>query len=417
MGRSLHCWKRIRQHKSILLLLLLYSVNSWTIVPSCRRPWYGPDGLAAKRRQRPSPDDEEMNRWYDSVDDNASPDDVFWEEMERQNNLLSNENNNPSESAGPSNGVSSNDASSPASTLDSINFGRQQLQSPPEQAEKTPITPKAAEATLMEYDVYRVADNWLDEEIIESMNAKEMDDWDDSMPSLEEQIDAWEAEEDDEEALEDLQNDKFADEPWDHWGDPDDPDGDPDALPRVDVSHPSLRDHILTLDNIDEDTLEEQEAERLWLERISSLQIISPRLERARDNPKAKAFFARKPDAIEYDTMWVSAIENVFFKNLVGIFRDYGVQFADNFGDFADTVVSDGLASIEDVASFKARQVYNVTGLPCIASRTSFEVEPVPEKDSSISAGRSVTELMKTNPRVTSGYRFNDIGMHVEYIV
>ena len=25
-----------------------------------------------------------MNRWYDDVDSNASPDDVFWEEMERQ---------------------------------------------------------------------------------------------------------------------------------------------------------------------------------------------------------------------------------------------------------------------------------------------------------------------------------------------
>jgi hypothetical protein len=32
-------------------------------------------------------------------------------------------------------------------------------------------------------------------------------------------------------------------------------------------------------------------------------------------------------------------------------------------------------------------------------------------------AARSATTIMMTNPCVTSGYRFNDVGMHVEYIV
>lgn len=356
-----------------------------------------------------------MNRWYDSVNDDATPDDVFWEEMERQSLLNSNPSSSDDDVTTPQKRSTTTISSSPPTTLDSINIGmQQQQQQQPWQEEPPAITPKAAEATLMEYDVYRVADNWLDEDIIEALNDRDTD-WNEDMPTLEEQIDAWEAEEDDETVVDDMMQGGFTDEPWDHWGEQDEEDD--DAPTQLDVSHPSLRNHILTLDNLDtNDTIEEQEAERLWLERISSLEISSPRLERARDNPRARAFFARTPNTIEYDTMWVSAIDNVCFKNLAGVFRDYGVQFADNFGDFADAVVSDGLASIEDVASFKARQVYNVTGLPCIASRTSFEVEPVPEAGGA-PAGRSMTEAMKTNPRVTSGYRFNDIGMHVEYIV
>jgi hypothetical protein len=55
-----------------------------------------------------------------------------------------------------------------------------------------------------------------------------------------------------------------------------------------------------------------------------------------------------------------------------------GVQFADNFGDFEDNSEMDGLYSIEDVASYKARKVFEVTGLPVITARTSFEVEPIP---------------------------------------
>ena len=116
--------------------------------------------------------------------------------------------------------------------------------------------------------------------------------------------------------------------------------------------------------------------------------------------------------------MWVSAIDNACFNNLVGTFRNYGIQFADNFGDWEDGRVEDGfMYSIEDVASYKARQLYAVTGLPCIASRTSFEIEPISSKDRSkgvvVGSGKSGPS---ENPRVTSGYRFNDIGMHVDYM-
>jgi hypothetical protein len=43
----------------------------------------------------------------------------------------------------------------------------------------------------------------------------------------------------------------------------------------------------------------------------------------------------------------------------------------------------DGLVSVEDMSAFQARKVYEATGLSCIASRTSFEIEPVPPSFSS----------------------------------
>lgn len=114
--------------------------------------------------------------------------------------------------------------------------------------------------------------------------------------------------------------------------------------------------------------------------------------------------------------MWIAAIDNVCFKSLVGGFRDYGVQFADNFGDWENTCIEDLAAyTIEDVASYKAREVFKATGLPCIASRTSFEIEPIPITPSRF--GRPGSSIMTANPRVVSGYRFNDIGMHVDYML
>ena len=188
----------------------------------------------------------------------------------------------------------------------------------------------------------------------------------------------------------------------------------------------------------EEETEEEREAERERLEaefwtRMAKVQIHSKRLEKAKQSAKAAKFFARAPDGREgYDRMWVSAIDNVCFKSLVGNFRNYGVQFADNFGDWQDGCPEDGLYTIEDVASYKARLVYEATGLPCIASRTSFEIEPVPISASSSSSGSSPTApgmgpgansqtnralaVAYQNPRVVSGYKINDIGMNVEYL-
>jgi len=162
------------------------------------------------------------------------------------------------------------------------------------------------------------------------------------------------------------------------------------------------------------------------MERLSWIQIRSDSLENARYNPTAKAFFQRTPNQIEgYDVMWVSAIDNACMDNLIGSFCNYGVEFAHNFGDWLDASPEDGYHTIEDIASYKARQVYEVTGLPCIASRTSFEVEPVmpiPGRDSRGVATRGGgaaggASRQYLSPRVTSGYKFNDIGDHVDYVV
>jgi hypothetical protein len=85
-----------------------------------------------------------------------------------------------------------------------------------------------------------------------------------------------------------------------------------------------------------------------------------------------------------------------------------------------DGATEDGLYSIEDMASLKARQVYEITGLPCIASRTSFEVEPIPPESSTSGGGPSSKAGPAqgvNNPKVLSGYRINDIGDHVDYLV
>jgi hypothetical protein len=92
------------------------------------------------------------------------------------------------------------------------------------------------------------------------------------------------------------------------------------------------------------------------------------------------------------------------------------------------------------MAAFKARKVYEATGLPCIASRTSFEVEPIPPSSGASTSSSSSSsssspfgmpmssqqqqqqspagrqQAMTKSPRVTSGYRINDIGMNVEYL-
>ena len=242
-----------------------------------------------------------------------------------------------------------------------------------------------------------------------------------------------------------------SDEPWDHWGerpgaaDDDDDDDDGNDRIQIDPNDPRRQPSEFLFeedDDVDEPTGKQQqpqageeESEQDYLERLSKITVASQRLERARDNPKAAAFFRRDPDVTEgFDQMWVSAIDNVCFKNLVGTFRNYGVQFCDNFGDFEDGSVEDGLVSIEDIASAKARQVYEVTGLPCIASRTSFEIEPVPDWSDSSSSSTAATgssaagsggsarssaaaAALYGNPRVLSGYRFNDVvGPHVDYL-
>lgn len=167
---------------------------------------------------------------------------------------------------------------------------------------------------------------------------------------------------------------------------------------------------------LDEDfDMEEYNAqeEAIHLQNLSKICLKSQSLENAKDNPKAAAFFSRPANEIEgFDRIWVSAIDSACLHNLKGSFRNYGVEFACNFGDWENGVDDDAFQTIEDIASYKARKVYEVTGLPCIASRTSFEIEPAFVQDRSTPMNRSFQ-----NTRITSGYKFNDVGDHVDHIV
>lgn len=149
------------------------------------------------------------------------------------------------------------------------------------------------------------------------------------------------------------------------------------------------------------------------MEKLASIQVTSARLENAKRNPKAKAFFARAPNALEgYDVIWASAIDSRCLANLNGCFTNYGVEFADNFGDWEDGCEEDAHRTIEELASYKARKVYEVTGLPTIAGQTSFQIEPGRSDDRANTATR-----VQQSKRISSGYRFNCIGDHVDYIV
>ena len=155
------------------------------------------------------------------------------------------------------------------------------------------------------------------------------------------------------------------------------------------------------------------EEESKHLQKLAEIHLRSPSLENAIDNPKAKAFFSRSPDEVEgFDRIWASAIDNACLNNLEGSFRNYGVEFACNFGEWENGCDDDAFQSIEDLASYKARTVFEVTGLPTIASQTSFEIEPIRVQDRSSPMNRGFK-----NTRTTSGYSFNDVGDHVDYVI
>jgi xanthine phosphoribosyltransferase len=474
------------------------------------------------RRDQSKQDEDYLNRWYDAVDADASPDDIFWEEMERQR-LLNQIGNGPieeatEESSNVESGVAvisgggrsatsslsttrsiktastltranravlatmnsgfagSTNGMSTITTLDSLSSGLSMnglngigaVSSSSARSGSGNVAGASAvgvDATLAEYAVFAVDDNWLDEELQWMMaNDESMVEQMSAPMSLDEQIDDWVGEQKkqrktkqtgesggaaldenlefddiDEEEEEDSNAWMQSDEPWDHWGesrDDDSLDGYKSERIRIRNKQAAASEFLFLGVDDDEDSSTDDALQRLaeleaarereaFEERLSQIKITSSRLDKARNSPKAKEFFSREADRQEgYDRLWVSAIDNACFKNLVGVFQNYGIEFADNFGDWQDGSLDDALLySIEDVASYKARQVFEVTGLPCIASRTSFEIEPVPTKLSTGATGGpggigapAGGRATAVNPRVASGYRFNDVGMHVDYI-
>jgi xanthine phosphoribosyltransferase len=452
--------------RRVLFLAVLYlscDVHAWqssSIFCSQNQRYYlSKTELYKKRRIRN--DGEDPDQWYEAVEADASPDDgkffnsllcnirdsssevliqltlgprdplqVFWQEMER-NRLLA-----EAETPGTSNVMEdlqmlanrqrSKTLSPPTVSRSNTRslaqanaaFG---MEVPANGAE--PMNMKTVEATLAEYAAYAVEDNWLSDELLAAMTHNDdFFEFENGAKPLDEQLEEWEASEDHDDFDED-NTWMVSDEPWDHWAQTKDQNekSEEERKKSILLDRKQLaREFLFEADDMSMENAKEhnEEDETEYLKRISQLRLSSRRLLTAAYNPKAKAFFGRPPDATEgFDRMWVSAIDNVCFKNLVGTFRNYGVQFADNFGDFQDGCTEDGFFSIEDVASFKARKVFEVTGLPCIASRTSFEIEPVPDFQNNNAASPLISRNTAIrNTRVMSGYRFNDVGMHVEYM-
>jgi hypothetical protein len=405
--------------------------------------------LGAKQRNRKRLEQDDLDRWYDDVDENATPDDVFWEEIERQRLLNQLPTDNAPESTRLSGsattmyanavkrgGTSSSSRFGAASNraMNAVSMGGANdnnnmmgmmidgggSMNPNSGGENAPvIDKKAAEGTLQEFSAFAVKDNWLDDDLVALMAADDgFQDFAKDAGDLDDQLEEWEQEDGSLTGTPWSQSD----EPWDHWGDRIQKQGDGDdsefnaeIMARLSDSMDADSEYRLDSDDEEQDRLDMEQTEAEFQKRVADITIRSRRLEKARMSPNAAEYFASLvPDEIEgYDQMWVSAVDNACFNNLMGSFRNYGVQFADNFGDWENDRVEDSIDySIEDIASYKARQVFEITGLPCIASRTSFEIEPIPTKLLSQSGRPSTND----NPRVLSGYRFNDIGAHVDYM-
>jgi hypothetical protein len=189
----------------------------------------------------------DINQWYEPVDSNASPADIFSQEMQRQRLMneigdqysLQNEiaatttttttSRNSSErsnSNGSGSGYSNNNVGSNSPNSRPI----ANMPPPPPTLEQQ----KSAEAALAEYTMYMVSDNWLDDDLIEHFQILEeeaaADNNDNARSeelSLEEQSASLEKqleEMDDSRGVGNNMGDKLwaGDEPWDFWDEPED---------------------------------------------------------------------------------------------------------------------------------------------------------------------------------------------------
>jgi hypothetical protein len=181
-----------------------------------------PTSLSAKRNKNRREEDD-LYRWYDDVGEDATPDKVFWEEMERQRLLNQVGGGEPTSSTndgasprqpvavagtaapsprnynipppmsgfggmygsggggglGSSNGSTSSSAggtngSTTASTATTNYFyNLEASKSPPMRRQPVPTMEqiKMADATLAQYELYQVSDNWLNEDLQKEMGA------------------------------------------------------------------------------------------------------------------------------------------------------------------------------------------------------------------------------------------------------
>jgi hypothetical protein len=375
--------------------------------------------LCAKKQRKTA---DAFGDWYEDVNQDATPDDVFWEEMERQRvvagvPLSSSQVDDPFVGVGAVGTIPASNSklfTDRRKTDDIFSSMGQNVQN----VGQTVADEQQSKAALATYTKFMVDDNWINEEYALLYGSQDMDDMDlrEQDADLDKQLEAWSKEEGNEDFYSTGMN------PWDTWNPEgivkEDDEDSPSRGIRIDATRAKsdiALQFLLDPDfsDYDDEKRQAEEEEGRVLLKMKEIKLNSEMLENAKNNPKAKEFFSREPNAIDgCDRMWAAAIDNACTRNLFGNFQNYGIEFACNFGDWKDGCPEDAMQSIEDIASYKARKVFEVTGLPTIASRTSFEVEParVPDKKTPMNRGFE-------NTRVSSGYRFNDIGDHVDYLV
>ena len=191
---------------------------------------------AKKRRGRDANNKSpsEMNSWYDAVDEDATPDDVFWGEMERQRSINLSPSDIENAPIDPLSAISSMNAdgetgAGAGNQLNQQNRQSQQLQQfqsqPPStrtgMPTKSPVWKDSnaetggvaaginTEKVLGSYEAFMVKDNWLDEDYKRELQ-------EDQDEILQEQIEEWQRS--DEESGNDLEFDATkSNEPWDFW--------------------------------------------------------------------------------------------------------------------------------------------------------------------------------------------------------
>ncbi len=157
--------------------------------------------LDAKRRKTEGSD----NSWYEEIDENATPEDVFWSEMERQK---------------AQSGVMPD--TTPDDPFRAIAATQVTTATPKDSTGPTtpgPLEERATEKALANYAEFMVDDNWLNEEYAKMLSIQDID-LDEQNADLERQFADWEKE--NEENQEDQDNFSLASritEPWDSWSD------------------------------------------------------------------------------------------------------------------------------------------------------------------------------------------------------
>lgn len=190
--------------------------------------------------------DDDLNNWYEDVDDNATPGGVFWEEMERQR-LFNQLGGDPSREIPISATSSSVTETTTGSGLVSGTTGTgtgTTMRIPDPMATRKPPTMeqlKSAEATLSGYTLFQVKDNWLDEDLqayflqLDSLAKEEKQlTLEEETLRLEQQLEALPDGIGPNSGLRDVDSE----EPWDHWGE-DDTNVDVDRANTLEVPPPS----------------------------------------------------------------------------------------------------------------------------------------------------------------------------------